>query len=161
MRNNGPSNAGLTKFDIQWPMTDENGNYLLYLMKVEPSQGISCDVIGKVNPLELIVSKPLLLALLNTPPPPSISAAPPPPPEWSVLPWYYNAQNSYWSDVLILAQSSFWFYQLYNDVCKNCILFRVLWKKNNRQITRVGFKPRTSRVLTLTLTLTKHTWTCV
>ncbi|XP_071803568.1 integrin alpha-8-like [Asterias amurensis] len=57
VRNNGPSNAGLTKFDIQWPMTDENGNYLLYLMKVEPSQGISCDVIGKVNPLELILEE--------------------------------------------------------------------------------------------------------
>ncbi|XP_022083625.1 integrin alpha-8-like [Acanthaster planci] len=55
--NAGPSNAGRTSFDVSWPMRDEDGDFLLYLIRVEPSLGSRCNVQGAVNPLNLTIEE--------------------------------------------------------------------------------------------------------
>ncbi|XP_038044823.1 integrin alpha-8-like isoform X1 [Patiria miniata] len=55
--NAGPSDAGLITFDVSWPMLDADRNFLLYLIKVEPSSGSQCRVSGEVNPLNLTLEE--------------------------------------------------------------------------------------------------------
>ncbi|XP_071488712.1 integrin alpha-8-like [Diadema antillarum] len=52
VRNGGPSSAGRTTMEILWPMKDEAGEYLFYLLGVNAAEGVTCDIVqGEANPL--------------------------------------------------------------------------------------------------------------
>ncbi|XP_038045208.1 integrin alpha-8-like [Patiria miniata] len=50
LRNQGPSEVGLTRIEIAWPLVDSDGHYLLYPISAKLGTGEDCHVQGGVNP---------------------------------------------------------------------------------------------------------------